>query len=116
MKYMTIEHMKKLDNIKLNKYLLDCVYKLEQIDYEDEFEENKENYFRFVKHVHKVANDHYIHSKKDIFALMLLWHVEGNELIRDEAFLEVFLSKKLSNHEKGQYFLNRAIKSMKGED
>lgn len=113
---MTMAHMKKLDELKLKKYLIDCVDKLEKIDYEDAFEEKKENYHKFVEHVYKVAKEHNINNKKYIFSLMLLWHVEGDKLTKDNAFLDVLQDKEQLNYEKSEYFFNRAMESMKGEN
>jgi len=113
MKYMTIEHMKKLDKIKLNKYFNECVDKLEYIDYEYAFEKKKENYLNFVKHVYKIAKERGLDNKKYAFSLMLLWHVEGDSINEDEEFLEVLTSQNIHGHEKSEYFNNRAIEHMK---
>ena len=112
MKYLTIEHLEKLDEIKLNKYLQECVDKLEKINYEDAFEEKKENYHKFVEHVYKVAKEHNLNNKKTIFSLMLLWHVEGDTINKDEEFVDTLQSKELSNHEKSEYFLKRTYVKM----
>jgi hypothetical protein len=115
MKYMTIEHMEKLDAIKLKKYFIDCVGKLEKIAYKNAFEENTENYYKFVEHVYAVAKKYNMDNKKYAFSLMLLWHVEGDIITKEEKFLEVLQSKELHSHEKSEYFKNRAIERMKGE-
>lgn len=113
MKYMTVEHIEKLDEIKLNNYFKECVDKLEAIGYKDAFEERKENYLQFVKHVYNIAKKYKLDNKKQIFSLMLLWHVEGDSINQDDKFLNVFDSNTIPNHEKAQYFKNRAIEYMK---
>jgi len=113
MKYMTIEHMKKLDEIKLNKYFQECVDKLEYIDYEYAFEEKKDNYLKFVKHVYETAKERGLENKKYAFSLMLLWHVEGDSINKDDNFLDVLFSEELYVHQKAEYFKSRAIESMK---
>jgi len=115
MKYITIEHMKKLDAIKLNRYFMECVSKLEKIAYENAYEENAERYINFVKHVYSVAKEYNMDNKKYAFSLMLLWHVEGDSITKDDEFLEVLQSKELHAHEKSEYCKNRAIDSMKRE-
>lgn len=112
---MTIEHMEKLDTLKFKKYLIDCASKLERIAYENAFEENRENYYKFVEHVYAVAKKYNMDNKKYAFSLMLLWHVEGDSINKDEKFLDVLQSKELHGHEKSEYFKNRAIESMRGE-
>lgn len=116
MKYLTIEHMKKLDALKLERYLRECVEKLEGIAYQYAFEEKIENYHKFVEHVYNVAKQNGITNKKHIFSLMLLWHVEGDSINEDKTFLEVLDSKTIHNHEKSEYFKYRAIRSMKGKE
>ena len=112
MKYITIEHLERLNEIKHNKFMQECVDKLESIDYEDAFEENKERYINFVKHVYRVAKEYEIENKKTIFALVLLWYVEGDSITKDEDFLDVLQNRELSSHEKTSYFSNRAYQKM----
>lgn len=107
--------MEKLDAVKLEKYLVNSVNKLAYIDYQYAFEEKKENYYNFVKHVYKVAEKYNISNKKHIFSLILLWHVEGDSINQDEEFLNILASENMHNHEKAEYFKHRAISSMKKE-
>lgn len=110
---MTTEHIRKLDEIKLNNYFKECVDKLETIDYEYAFEEKKENYLQFVKHVYKIGEKYQLDNKKHLFSLIVLWHVEGDSINQDEEFLNILASDNMHNHEKAEYFKNRAIVSMK---
>lgn len=110
---MTTEHIRKLDEIKLNNYFKECVDKLEAINYQYAFEEKKENYLQFVQHVYKIGQKYELDNKKHLFSLMLLWHVEGDSINEDGNFLEILTSKTIHNHEKAEYFKNRAIISMK---
>ena len=116
MKYMRKEHFRKLDEIKLNRYFQECVESLEKIAYLKGFPDDEPNYLNFVKHTYSIAQEYGLTNQKYAFGLMLLWHVEGDSLTKDEEFLEVLQNEGLEAHNKYSYFKQRALEKMRKEN
>ena len=115
MKYLTAEHLKKLDEIKLNRYFQECAKSLEKIEYMDGFSNDESSYLGFVKHTYNIAQKYGLNNQKYAFGLMLLWHVEGDSLTKDDKFLDVLQDEHLESHEKYSYFKQRALEKMEKE-
>jgi len=104
MKHLTVEHMNKLDTLKEEAFLEECVENLIDIEYSTPFPKDKSTYLNFVKDVFKVCQEYDLTNKKHAFSLMLLWHMKGDELLKEEEFSWVLKAIDISAHKKADYF------------
>jgi hypothetical protein len=104
MKHLTIEHIERLDALKEEAFLEECVENLIEIAYPNAYPDNKDKYPKFVKEVFEVCKEHNLSNQKHAFSLMLLWHMVGEKLLEDEEFVAVLKHPTVSTHKKADYF------------
>lgn len=112
MKTLTMGHLDKLDTIYLEEYLANCVKDLIDIDFSNPFPPETKDYMKFVTHVHGVAKQYGLDNEKYAFALMLAWHVRGQNFVREKRVVEMLNNQQIDVHTKYQYFMKIAIETM----
>lgn len=112
MKTLTVGHLDKLDFIYLEEYLDTCVQDLIEIDFVNPYPYEKKEYKKFVAHVYKVAEKHGLDNEKYAFALMLAWHVRGQNFVKEKRVLELLYGLDSDAHTKYQNLMKIAIDTM----
>jgi hypothetical protein len=112
MKILTPKHFEKLDALHLQEYLDQCVRNLEEIDFSNPFPQNKEDYLKFVTHIYDVAKAYGLANEKYAFALMLAWHVRGQNFIREKRVVELLPNQNIDAYTKHQFLMKIAIETM----
>ena len=116
MKYLGVEDMRRFEAIKAGKFLHSCVLRLESLSYENGFTSTREQTASLVEHAYRVALDYGLESEEEIFALMLLWYVEGDDIVRDADTTEVLADTSSSGSEKAAFFMQRALQRVCEEE
>jgi len=104
MKRLTEAHLQKLEALKKERFLLECVEKLDRLAIKDAFPAKREDYYAFAEHIYKIAMKHDLKSKQAIFTLMLAWHIKGDAIIQDQGFMQVLNHPSLTSAQKKEYF------------
>ena len=104
MKHMTIEHIKRLDILKEEAFLEECVENLIEIEYPNAYPDNKDKYPNFVEKIFTVCKKYNLTNQKHAFSLILLWHMVGEKLLEDESFVAVLKDFSMTTHKKADYF------------
>jgi hypothetical protein len=104
MKSISKIHLQRLDTLKNEQFLLECVQKLDALDMDGAFPPKREDYFNFSRHIQEVANKYGLYEKQAVFALMLAWHLKGDAISQDHHFIKVLNDPSLSTMEKREYF------------
>jgi len=112
MKTLTLGHLDTLDALYLEEYLATCVKDLIDIDFSNPFPPKKEDYLKFVTHVQGVAKKYGLDNEKYAFALMLAWHVRGQNFVREKRVVELLNAQETDAHTKYQYLMKIAIETM----
>ena len=112
MKILTRNHLDTLDALYLEEYLDTCVKDLIEIDFSNPYPPKKEDYLKFVTHVHSVAQKYGLDNEKYAFALMLAWHVRGQNFVREKRVVELLNAQDIDAHTKYQYLMKIAVETM----
>ncbi|WP_457594277.1 hypothetical protein [Hydrogenimonas sp.] len=112
MKVLTQEHFDRLDRLHLQRYLQQCAKDLEEIDFCNPYPMQKEAYLKFVTHVYEVAKAYGLANQKYAFALMLAWHVRGQNFIREKDIVKLLNSKTIDTHTKYQRLMEISMETM----
>jgi len=116
MRQLSNEAMDKLDALYLEEYLDTCVEDLKEIGYEQPFPAEQKDYKAFVVHVHHVASKYGLDNEKYVFALILAWHVRGQEFPNEKRVIALFEDEDMDNHTKSQHFMQMAIATMEEKE
>ena len=113
MKGLSKAHIDRLDALHRQSYLDACVKELTEIGFANPFPSKKGDYMRFVEHVYDVACKYGLKNEKHAFALMLAWHVKGDDLIKTPYVVELLDNANLASHTKAQHLMKIAVDTMK---
>ncbi len=111
MKTLSAAHIKNLDAFDSREYLQRCVEDLKEIAFCNPYPKDESEYPAFVTHVYGVAKKYGLNSPKEAFALMLAWHVRGENFVREKRVIELF-EKEKSSYVKYQYLMNIAVETI----
>lgn len=106
-------HIERLDTLHRQDYLNACVKELTEIGFANPFPPKKSDYMRFVEHVYSVACRYGLDNEKHAFALMLVWHVKGDDFIKNPDAVELLGNTDITGHTKAQYLMKMALETMK---
>ncbi len=112
MKTLTRNHLDTLDALYLEEYLDHCVKDLIDINFSNPYPPKKEDYLKFVTHVYSVAQKYGLENEKYAFALMLAWHVRGQNFVREKRVVELLGAQDIDAHTKYQYLMKIAVETM----
>ncbi len=116
MKYLRVEDIEKLEAVKRWKFLHGCVLRLESLSYEKGFTSTREQTLSLAEHAYRVALDYGLESEEEIFALILLWYVEGDDIVRDADITGVLADTSSIGFEKAAFFMQRALQRVREEE
>jgi len=112
MRELSNEAMDKLDALYLEEYLDTCVEDLKEIGYEQPFPSEQKDYKAFVVHVHHVASKYGLDNEKYVFALILAWHVRGQEFPNEKRVVNLLNSQTLTPHTKYQELMKITMETL----
>jgi hypothetical protein len=112
MKTLTLGHLDTLDAFYLEEYLATCVKDLIDIDFSNPFPPKKEDYLKFVTHVYGVAKKYGLDNEKYVFALILAWHVRGQNFVREKRVVELLNAQTLTPHAKYQELMQITMQTL----
>ncbi len=112
MKRLTQNHFGIIDALHIEAYLDRCVKDLIDIDFSNPYPPKKEDYLKFVTHVYSVAQKYGLENEKYAFALMLAWHVRGQNFVREKRVVELLNAQDIDAHTKYQYLMKIAAETM----
>ena len=112
MKTLTVSHLDRLDALYLEEYFEACVQDLIDIDFTNPYPPKKQDYLKFVTHVYGVAKKYNLDNEKYAFALMLAWHVRGQNFVREKRVVELLNSQTLTPHTKYQELMQITMKTL----
>jgi len=112
MKTLTVSHLDRLDALYLEEYFEICVQDLIDIGFTNPYPPKKQDYLKFVAHVYGVAKKYGLDNEKYAFALILAWHVRGQNFVREKRVVELLNHKEFDAHTKHQYLMKIAIETM----
>jgi len=116
MKYLSRVHLQKLEALKKEQLLLECVEKLESLSLPNVFPPKREDYYAFAEHIYKVAQKYELSNKRALFALLLAWHIKGDAIREDHHFIEVLNDTALSTLQKSEFFEKFILDTMPNEE
>jgi len=112
MKRLTQNHFAIIDALHTEAYLDRCVKDLIDINFSNPYPPKKEDYLKFVTHVYSVAQKYGLENEKYAFALMLAWHVRGQNFVREKRVVELLNAQDIDVHTKYQYLMKIAAETM----
>jgi len=112
MRTLTLSHLDRLDALYLEEYFETCVQDLIDIGFTNPYPPKKQDYLKFVTHVYGVAKKYGLDNEKYAFALILAWHVRGQNFVREKRVVELLNSQTLTPHTKYQELMQITMKTL----
>lgn len=114
MKYLSRAHLQKLEELKKERLLLECVEQLERVSIPNAFPPKREDYYAFAEHIYNVAHKYGFGDRRAIFALLFAWHIKGDVIREDRSFIEVLGDTTLSSAQKSEFIEKYILDAMPG--
>ncbi len=114
MKYLSRAHLQKLEELKKERLLLECVEELERVSIPNAFPPKREDYYAFAEHIYNVAQEYGLRDRRAIFALLFAWHIKGDGILEDRSFIEVLGDTTLSSAQKSEFIEKHILDAMPG--
>jgi len=116
MKYLSRVHLQKLEELKKEQLLLECVERLESLSLPHTFPPKREEYYTFAEHIYRVAQKYGLKEKRGLFALLTAWHLKGDAICQTHPFVTVLSDTTLSSLQKCEFFEKYILDTISTEE